>query len=108
MSESRYFEVIADHNDFVLVKDNYLDTQQSGNNNNPGYTQKIETVYVKKARYYIIQDDSFKAFRLKKSNVLALFKDADKVASFAKENKLSYKKIEDLRKILSYAQTLER
>jgi len=104
--ESRYYEIIAENDDFTLVKDNYLDIQQSGNNNNPGYTQNIETVYIKKTRYYIIKGDNFKSFKLKKSKILELTKDETKVASYAKKNKLSFRKTEDLKEIFTYSQTL--
>lgn len=103
--QNRYYEVVGGNDDFTLIKDNYLAVRESGANN-PGYGQKIEKAYVAKTRYYIMKKDSFKEFVPKKSTVLSLLSNSDQVATYAKKNKLSYRKSEDLKRIFDYNQGL--
>ncbi len=103
--QKRYYEVISETESFTLLKDNYLSVRETGSNN-PGYGQKVEQTYSAKSRYFIQKGDNFNDFTLKKSNILALTDKPSEVTSYAKKNKLSFKKTSDLKKILTYAQSL--
>jgi len=102
---TRFLEVITENDEFTIVKDYYLDVRET--EGTPGYGQKAAKTYVKKSKYYIMTGERFAEFKLKKSSVLDLLSDnSSAVSSYVKENKLSYKKDEDLKKIISFHRAL--
>ena len=102
---TRFLEVIAENDEFTLVKDYYLDIRET--EATPGYGQKATKTYVKKSRYYIMTGERFEEFKLKKSSVLELLSNnSSAVSDYVKSNKLSYKKDDDLKKMIAFHQTL--
>lgn len=100
----RVFEVVAETDDFAIYKDYVLDIKEG--NPNPMLVQTNDK-YIMRDNYYMKKGRSFKKIKLKKSSVLKLAgKKADELEAFAKKNRLSFKKEEDLQKIARYYTTL--
>ena len=73
----------------------------------PTMVKKQVSKYFTTKTYYIKRGIDIKPLRLKKKEILPLFgSKSNDVAIFVKENKLSYKKDYDLKKIFSYFQNL--
>ena len=97
-----YFEVIADNNDLTLLKQYSLAIREQ-DGNAPGYGQGKSKNYIKKHQYYMKQGDDFSKIKLKKSSIVALFPGQEaRLTAFAKSNKLSFKKEDDLKEILNF------
>lgn len=78
---------------------------------NPMTMQKIQPdKYIKNEQFYILKDssDELKKVKLKKSTILSLIDESNKpiIKEYVKENRLSYKRVEDVFKILNYYNTL--
>lgn len=100
----RIFEVIAENNDFSIYKDYNVDIKEG--NPNPMLAQTNDK-YMMKDTYYVKKGKSFKKFKMRKSDFLKLAGDkSDNLEAFAKKNKLSFKREEDLEKIATYYSTL--
>lgn len=100
----RLYEVIATNNDFSIYKDYQVDIKEG--NPNPMLAQ-INDKYVMTESYYVKKGRSFRKFKMKKSDFLKLAgSKADDLEAFAKKNRLSFKRDEDLEKIASYYATL--
>lgn len=57
-----------------------------------------------KSKYFVYRNTQFDQFKLKKNDLLSLFNDDQmiKIETYAKTHKLSYKKEEDVQKMLSH------
>jgi hypothetical protein len=90
-----------------VYKDYYLSIKKGAID--PISKSKIsEDKYVIKSKYFLNEDDSLEELKLSKKNILKLC-EKDKVndvKKFIKENKLSVKQDENLRKILAYYNSL--
>ncbi len=100
-----FYEVIANSNDFELLK-RYQKEIRTGITN--GLTQQKEPDYlILKESYFLNKNDKLTEFALKKKNILKLFGDrSQKVNKFISNNKLSIKTDDDLKKIFDYYNSL--
>ena len=65
-------------------------------------TKKAKTRYNVRTSYFVKKGDEWQKLRLSRKYVLKLFGDqSDEVKKYAKENKLSFKRDKDLKKIFS-------
>ncbi len=104
--ESGYkiYEVVAESGDYAIFKDNYLEVKEG--NPNPLLLQTNDK-YIFRDSYYVKNSKSFKKLKFKKSSILKSFGNkSSKVEDYAKENKLSFKNINQLQKIISYYDSL--
>lgn len=102
--DSKVYEVIYEADKFQLLK-GYNVTLVEGSAN-PMLGRKNDR-YVKKPHFYLREDGKIKGFKLKKSRVLKLVDGdeakADKIINYAKDNKLSFKKAYDVKRILEFS-----
>ncbi len=99
------FEIIYDGDDFKLLK-GYEVGIKYGETDPLMVKKKVDTYFITKT-YYIRTGTDIQEIKLKKKKILSLFKDkAEQINKFAKENKLSFKKEIDLKKIFSYYNSL--
>ena len=104
-SQNKIFEMIYDSDDFQILK-GYNVLIKKGEVD-PLMVKKKKAKYVTDINYYVKEGNSIKKITLKKKVVLLLFKDKSTlVSNFVKENKLSYKKDQDLKNIFAYYKQL--
>ncbi len=106
--ETRYQEVLAENNNFMIVKDYYLEIREIGGQGARSYAgSRGNKSYRKKFRYYLMMKDHFSEFKRKKSVVLDLLGEkANEIETYVEENDLSYKKDQDLKKIFKFYNSL--
>lgn len=106
-SGSGFYEVVASSDGLKLLKKHHAEIREGAFN---PMTQKQQTPdrYAMKSDYYIYQDGGdFKEIKVKRKTISKYFKNKKKeVENFAKENKLSFKKEEDLKKIFHFHQNI--
>ena len=96
--KSFVYEVIYEGEDFSLLKQHFLQVKTGSDNPMAMRPDK----YVRKSDYLLKRKKKMTNFKLKKSNILALYgKRAKELESFAKENKLSFKDDADLKRMLN-------
>ena len=99
------FEILYDGDDFKLLK-GYEVGIRYGETDPLMVKKKVDTYFTTKT-YYVRRGTDIQEISLKKKNILLLFKDkANLVSTFAKKNKLSYKKDNDLKKLFNYFDSL--
>lgn len=104
--DNKVHEIVYENKDYSILKKYTVELIEASPNPMANRTKnKIK----QKSKMFLVKNDDFNSFRLKKSEVLALVPDKDKkkVTSFVKDNKLSFKKEKDVGIILSYASTLK-
>jgi hypothetical protein len=101
----RIYQVIYEDTDFSILKGFSIQTVPSSPN--PMVNRKVDRL-VRKQVLFLKKDDAIKRFKLKKRRVLDLINADNKeaVLRYAKEKKLSFRKEEDLNKILEYSSSL--
>lgn len=101
---NRLLEIIGSSDDLVIYKDYEIDINE-GNPNPMRGAQKDR--FIIRDQYYAQIGDTFKKFKLKKKTILkAVGAKADEVEAFAKENNYSFRKDEDVARILQHYNTL--
>lgn len=94
----RLFEVIFEADSFAILKSHYLTVNEGSDNpmvNRPSR-------YVQSQDYYIKRGNSYKPFRMRKKDVLRAAADqAGAVEDFADEHDLSFKKDQDVKRMLT-------
>ncbi len=99
------FEIIYDGDDFKLLK-GYEVGIKYGETDPLMVRKKVDTYFITKT-HYIRKGTDIQEITLKKKKIVSLFKDkTDLINKFVKENKLSYKKEIDLKKIFNYYNSL--
>ena len=99
------FEILYDGDDFKLLK-GYEVGIRYGETDPLMVKKKVDTYFTTKT-YYVRRGADIQEVSLKKKNILLLFKDkANLVGTFAKKNKISYKKDNDLKKLFNYFNSL--
>ncbi len=101
--DNRVYELIYESDEFIIMK-GYRILFVEGSSN-PMLNRRNDA-YKKKYSYYIKKDNKIKLFKLKKKRILKLV-DGDldrmkKIEQFVKSNRLSYKKENDVRRVLSF------
>ncbi len=103
--ENKIFEVIYESEDLYLLKGYNIVIEKK--EVDPTMVRNRKAKYVKGSDYYIREGNNTKKIALKKKYIMPLFKDKSvEVNNFAKENKLSYKKDQDLKKMFLYYKQL--
>lgn len=96
-----FYEVLLDKNDKMFLK-KFDALQQQNSSNRMGGTI-IRSKKLLKFEYLVKLEDGYKNIELNKKSVINFFEEnQDKLFKFVKEEKLSYKKEEDLIKILDF------
>lgn len=93
------YEVLYTNSDFSIIKENYISIKEASPNpqlNRPN--RKI----IKKTNYFVYDDETLTKFKLKKSDLLDLFDDEEKLKleNYASLKRLSYKNPDDVDKML--------
>lgn len=92
------YEVIYENDDFAILKQYYIDVREGSDNPMVNRKNKL----LRKSRYFIERNDTLRAFRFKKKNILELAGDkADKIEAYAKKHRLSLKKEIDVSRMFS-------
>jgi len=105
---NRVYEMIYESDELSLLKGftiRLIEASPNPMNNRP------KDRYLQGHIYFIKRGDDIKKFALKKSKILRLIDDPEKVAKlkdYALRNELSFKKEYDVRKILEYYNTLKK
>lgn len=100
----KIYEVVAEAQDYAVYKDYYIEIKEG--NPNPMLVQTNDKFLLRDS-YYVKNGKSFKRLKVKKSSILKSFgKKGNDVALYAKENNLSFKNEQELKKIVSYYSTL--
>ena len=103
--DNRVYEIIYESENWSIIK-GFKIVEVTGSAN-PMLNRSRDRM-VRKMFYYLKDDKGIHSLILKRKKILKLVKgdgkDIEKTANFAKANKLSYKKEEDLRKILEYSE----
>ena len=103
--DNRVYEIIYEGKDWSIIK-GFKIVEVTGSAN--PMLNRTRDRMVRKSFYYLKDDKGINSFILKKKRVLKLLSNNDKavsskIANYAKANKLSFKKEDDLRKILEYS-----
>lgn len=103
-NDNRVYEEIAKNKDFEILKG--FNIKYVEGSSNPMLNRKNDK-YIRNETYYVRKNNKIAFLNLKKSRILKLLELDDekeaKVLNYADENKLSFKKEEDLKKIFEYA-----
>jgi hypothetical protein len=101
--DNRVYEIIYESDSWSIIK-GFKIVEITGSAN--PMLNRTRDRMVRKTFYYLKDDKGIHYFKLRKNRILKLVeggkKEANKVENYAKENSLSFKKEEDVRKILSY------
>ncbi|MBT8272506.1 MAG: hypothetical protein KJO77_01780 [Bacteroidia bacterium] len=102
--DNKVYQVIYETNDFQLLKGFKVILQEGSAN---PMLNRMTDKYIRKASYYLRKEDAIKPFRLTKKRILKLVngdsETADKIENYARNNKLSFKRDNDVQKILEYS-----
>ena len=102
-NNNRVFEIIYESDEFSILKSYRV--QLIEGSTNPMVNRKNSKL-VQKSSYYIKNGANIKPFKLSKKKVLGLAngdqEKLQKMEKYAKSNKLSYKKADDVQRILTY------
>ncbi len=103
----KFCEVLFEGKNSSLIKRHGVKFDQA--QPNPLMLKDITDKYVKTAKYYLIDNDSktITSVKLKKKSLAAIFKGkSSDIELYVKNNKLSFKKENDLKKIFKYYNSL--
>ncbi len=104
-NKNKIFEVLYEEEGFSVLKGYVVDIKRG--EVDPLMVKKKTAKYYTTKTYYIKQGNAIEVMTLKKKSMLPLFKEKSSlVSAFVKENKLSYKKEVDLKKVFSYYKSL--
>jgi hypothetical protein len=102
--DNRVYEIIYESDSWSIIK-GFKIVEITGSAN--PMLNRTRDRMVRKTFYYLKDDMGIHYFKLRKNRILNLVeggkKEANKIENYAKENSLSFKKEEDVRKILSYS-----
>jgi len=101
----RIYQVVYENTNFSILRGFTIQTVPSSPN--PMVNRRVDRL-VRKQVLFLKKDDAVKKFKLNKRKVLGLVNAADEedVLRYAKDEKLSFRKEEDLNKILEYSSSL--
>lgn len=104
-NQNEILEVVYDGDDFKMLKDYKVDVKRG--EVDPLMVKKKVAKFYTNTFYYIKKGNDFKKIKLKKKYILLLFDNkSNLVSDFVKENKLSYKSEKDVKKKISYYESL--
>ena len=100
----RVYEIIHESNEFLILKGFYIEYVSGAIN---PMLNRPNDKYVQKKQYFINKDNAIKPYKLSKKRILKLIADDQervvKLEQFMKDNGLSYKKSNDIKKGLEYS-----
>lgn len=101
-NKNRIFQVIAGNDEYTILRG--FKTRMIEGKTNPVVTEVINKQVIDKHTYlYNNKSKTIQKIRLNKKDILPLFgKKKKEIEKFVKENKLSYKKDEDLKRIFKH------
>lgn len=103
--QNKIFEQLYESKEFDILKGYEVGIRKP--EIDPTMVRKQVAKYFTTRSYYVKRGNNIKPLSLKKKEILALFGSKSKdVVSFVKENKLSYKKDQDLKNIFAYYKQL--
>ena len=100
-NDNRIFELIYESKDVTIMKGHRVQLVEGSAN--PMVNRKNDK-YVQKSSMFVKRGSKIENFKLNKKKVLGLFNDSEKIKKiedYADSNRLSFKKAEDVKKILS-------
>jgi hypothetical protein len=102
--DNRIYEIVETAKDFTLLKgtESYLVKGEI----DPMQFKKVFDEYKIRSSFYVKKGNVISKFKLKKKSILSLLGNKDLVTEFAKKNKLSFKKVNDVKKIFKYYGTI--
>jgi len=102
--DNRVYEIIYESKDWSIIK-GFKIVEVTGSAN--PMLNRTRDRMVRKTFYYLKDDKGINTFKLKKSKILKLVNGdeakSDKIVAYAKANKFSFKREDDLKKILEYS-----
>lgn len=102
--DNRVYEIIYEAENWSIIK-GFKIVEVTGSAN-PMLNRSRDRM-VRKSFYYLKDEKGIHTFKLKKNKILKLVdgdeKEADKIENFAKQNRLSFKDENDVRKILDFS-----
>jgi len=102
--DNKVYQVIYEADDFQVLKGFKVVLQEGSAN---PMLNRMTDKYIRKASYYLRKGDAIKPFRLTKKRILKLVNGDSEVAhnieNYAKNNNLSFKRDDDVQKILEYS-----
>lgn len=103
-NDNRVYEVVYDGEDVQILKGFKVVLMEGSAN--PMLNRKYDK-YIRKESYFIRQDGKIKPFKLNKKKILKLAgkDDMEAVEDYARINDLSFKKDEDVKKIMEYSES---
>ncbi len=107
--KSKVYEVIHEDNSYAILKNYKVKVRERKMDSYTGRQEKKVTL---SSDYYVQKsnNDAIVAFKVNKKNLLQLYASegisAESIKSFAKENRLSFKKDEDIKRILRFSSNL--
>ena len=104
--DNRVYEIIYESKDYSIIK-GFKIVEVTGSAN--PMLNRTRDRMVRKTFYYLKDENGIKSFILKKNKILKLVSNNDKaeatkIQQYAKANKLSFKKEEDVKKILAFSE----
>lgn len=101
--DNRVCEVIFESDEYAILKGFKVELVEGSAN---PMLNRTADKYVRKRNYFIKTKNTVKPFRLKKSRVMKLVAEhkTEEILAYAKQNKLSFKKEADVKKILEFSQ----
>jgi len=99
----RIYEIIYESDDFTILKGFHIEFVTGSAN---PMVNRPNARYIRKKTYYLRKDKNIKPYKLSKKKIVKLIDDQERIAKleqFMEENKLSYKKSEDLKKGLEFS-----
>ena len=102
-AKDKVYEVIYESDKLSIYKGYDVEILAASNDPMAGRTRNK---YSQKSKYFVKRSNNFMPFRMSKKGILNLIDDKNnvkEVQKFVKENKLSYKKDRDLKRILDYS-----
>ncbi len=101
--DNRVYEMIYESPEFLVMKGHRVELIESSAN--PMVNRKNDR-YVRRHSYFLKQGDKIRPFKLKKKHVLKLVggdkERAERIIQYVNNNKLSFKREDDVRKVLEY------
>lgn len=105
--EDAVFELLAEGDEYTFLKKHSLEVRRL--EPDPLMQRKENVAFIKEEQYFILEeDDIIKPIKLKMKSLMTLFKNKEsKIKEFIASNDLSYKKEEDVVKVLNYYNQLK-
>jgi len=100
-NSNKIFEIVIDSDNFSLLKEYSSDIKR--NEVDPLMLKPNVDEYIIKSSYYIFRNNTIEKFKLNRKSILSILNVKDNALDeYARANKLSFKKDDDLKRIFLY------